>query len=77
MCSSLLFYNRSEIPAKVMRLNLTSGTSTLWREIVPAERTGLGGIESIRVAADCQTYLYSPWFRADTLLVMSGVRQSR
>jgi hypothetical protein len=71
---SLLFYKRSETPAKVMRLNLKSGVSTLWREIAPAERTGLKLIESIRVAADCQTYLYSPWYQADTLIVMSGVK---
>jgi Tol biopolymer transport system component len=74
---SLLFYKRNEIPAKVMRLNLESGASTLWREIAPVERTGLVRIQSIRVAADCQTYLYSPWVQADTLLVMRGVRPWR
>jgi hypothetical protein len=71
---SLLVYKRSEIPARVMRLNLKSGASTLWREVAPAERTGLRSIQMIRVAADCQTYLYSTWVQADTLLVMSGVK---
>ncbi len=42
--------------------------------IAPAERPGLVRVESIRVAADCQTHLYSPWFQADTLLMMSGVK---
>ena len=71
---SLLFYQRSEIPANVMRLDLKSGAPTLWREIAPAERAGLSSMEPIRVAADCQTYLYSPRNGAHTLLVMSGVK---
>ena len=71
---SLLFYTRSEVPLRVMRHDLASGRSTLWREILPAERTGLKAVASIRVAADCQTAMYSLDMRADTLLLMIGLK---
>src|SRR5205085_1539412 len=71
---SLLVQKRSGIPVKVMRLNLQSGAATPWRDIAPVERAGVRSISSIRIGADCETYLYTSVLQADTLAVVTGVK---
>jgi len=48
-----------ETPLKIYRLHLSTGKKELWKEIMPADRTGFIRIESVAVARDGKSYAYS------------------
>ena len=50
---------RVEIPKPVYRYSFATGKKTLWKEIVPADRTGLVRIENVFVTRDGKHYAYS------------------
>jgi Tol biopolymer transport system component len=56
---ALLFMTRGEIPAKIYRYDIASGSKELWRELVPADRAGLNSIARAVITPDGRTYAYS------------------
>jgi serine/threonine protein kinase/dipeptidyl aminopeptidase/acylaminoacyl peptidase len=72
--NSLLVFRPGELPARVMRVNLASGESRPWKQLSPAQRTGIGNVEPLRFLPDCETYAYSITFQLNTLYVASGIR---
>jgi hypothetical protein len=55
-----LFVGRyGEIPTKVYRYGLESGKKELWKELVPADRSGLIRIESVAVSRNGSAYAYT------------------
>ena len=48
-----------EIPRPVYRYSFATGKKTLWKEIVPADRTGLVRIEDVYITRDGKRYAYS------------------
>lgn len=57
--NSLLVYHAGDVPVKILRVDVAKGEQTLWKEFAPSYRTGLLGIASIRVSADCRSSGYS------------------
>jgi eukaryotic-like serine/threonine-protein kinase len=56
---SLFVTRRGLVPLPIHRYVLATGKKTLWREIMPADRTGLIRIENVWVARDGRSYAYS------------------
>jgi hypothetical protein len=48
-----------ELPLSIYRFHLATGKQELWKEIMPADRTGLIGINSVAVSRDGKSYAYS------------------
>ncbi len=48
-----------EAPLPVYRLHLKTGKKELWKELMPADRTGFVRIENVLVARDGSSYAYS------------------
>ena len=48
-----------QAPLPIYRVRLKTGKRELWKEIMPADRTGLTRIESIAVSRDGGSYVYS------------------
>jgi dipeptidyl aminopeptidase/acylaminoacyl peptidase len=71
---SLMVYHSGDVPAKVLRVDLETGKQTLWKEFSPAYRTGLAGIQSIRVGADCQSSAYATTYAPSELWIADGLR---
>jgi hypothetical protein len=71
---SLLVYHSGEIPARIQKVNLQTGALTPWKELAPAYRTGLYGVQPIRVTPDCESYAYSAPYYPATVFVVSGLR---
>jgi Tol biopolymer transport system component len=71
---SLMVYHRGEVPAKIINVDVETGKQTLWRELAPTYRSGLGYIREVRVGADCQSYAYSAVYRPSELWVATGLR---
>ncbi len=72
---SLVVQTGPEIPARLFRVDLETGQRTLWKEVQPADRSGLIAIERIRLTPDGSTVAYST-LRAVTsdLYVVEGLR---
>ena len=70
---SLLVYRSGEMPARISRVNLETGKQKPWKELAPP-RTGLWGIQPIRVAPDCESYAYSAQYAPVNVFVVSGLK---
>jgi Tol biopolymer transport system component len=56
---SLYVFRHGELPAKVVRLNLTTGQREPWKEILPGDPSGVVTITPILLTPDGKTYTYS------------------
>ncbi len=72
--NSLLVYHAGDVPVKILRVDVAKGEQTLWKEFAPSYRTGLLGIASIRVSADCRSSGYSAGYVPSELWIADGLR---
>ena len=70
---SMYVYAREELPARVYRVDITSGSMELWKEIRPADPTGIVGISTIDISPDARTYAYTYEHRRSELYVAGGL----
>jgi serine/threonine protein kinase len=56
---ALYFYRRSELPARVFRLELQTGRKELWRELMPSDSAGVIGINPPYLTPDGRFCVYS------------------
>jgi len=47
------------VPAKVLRVNASTGETEPWMEIAPTERSGVRGMNSVRFTQDGERYVCS------------------
>jgi dipeptidyl aminopeptidase/acylaminoacyl peptidase len=66
-------YNRGELPAKMWRISLGSGERTLFREISPADATGVEGIATARMTPDRKALAYSYYQRLSRMYTVEGL----
>ena len=71
---SLYVYHRGEIPTKIYRVNVKTGAKTLFRELVPADTTGLENLTRIQITPDERAFAYSSVVRLSTLYVATGLK---
>jgi Tol biopolymer transport system component len=72
--NSLMVYHGGEVPAKILRVDVETGEQTLWKELAPANRTGLNNLQNVRVGADCQSSAYSAVYQPSELWIVDGLR---
>jgi eukaryotic-like serine/threonine-protein kinase len=70
---SLMVYQAGD-PVKILRVDVETGKQTLWKELAPANRTGLTMIQTVRVGANCQSSGYSPYYEPSELWIADGLR---
>jgi Tol biopolymer transport system component len=56
---SILVYRRGEVPARIERLELSTGRRTLVRKLAPGSRAGVVGVRYVTFADDEQSYAYT------------------
>jgi len=71
---SLMVYHAGDIPVKILRVDVETGEQTLWEELAPANKTGLGGVSAVRVGADCRSSAYSVVYEPSELWIADGLR---
>jgi len=71
---SVLAYRRAQIPCRLERVDLKTGHRTLFKELTPADRTGLLSMREIFVTDDLRSYAYTAYYQVSSLFV-SEVRQ--
>jgi eukaryotic-like serine/threonine-protein kinase len=72
--NSLMVHQAGDVPVKILRVDVETGEQTLWKELAPANRTGLAGIDVVRVGADCQSSAYSALYLPSELWIVDGLR---
>jgi dipeptidyl aminopeptidase/acylaminoacyl peptidase len=66
---------QSEIPARIYRTDLKTGEKTLWKEIEPADRSGVVWIDEVHFTPDLSAYAYTFNRLEDSdLYVVEGLR---
>jgi dipeptidyl aminopeptidase/acylaminoacyl peptidase len=69
-----LFVRTHQIPSRVTRIDVTSGTRVLWRELMPSDPGGVFDIFSVVVTPEGQYYAYSFLRALNQLYVVDGLR---
>jgi dipeptidyl aminopeptidase/acylaminoacyl peptidase len=71
---SIFLYRTGEIPAKVYRLNLSTGIKTVWKQIAPLDPTGVSTIGPILMTPDGKTYVYGFHRTLGDLYLVEGLK---
>ena len=69
----LFVHRRGELPAKVFRLDISSGRKELWRALMPADAAGVPGI-SVSPTPSGEAYLYSYTRTLSDLYLVDSVK---
>jgi hypothetical protein len=71
---SVLAYRHAEIPSRLERVDLVTGHQTLFKELAPADRTGLLSMQEIFVTDDLRSYAYTAYYQVSSLFVSEAKR---
>ena len=55
---SLFVYRIGDVPARIFRLDLSTGRRELWKELIPQDLAGANVIPSVQIAPDGRAYAY-------------------
>jgi Tol biopolymer transport system component len=69
---SLLWYRRDDVPIWIMKFDIKTGRSALWKEI-PVPRSDVG-ILTVRTSADGKSYAYSIYSDPGDVYLLEGIR---
>ena len=72
--SEIYVYRPGELPARVWRVDLSSGERTFWGEIAPSDPAGVFGIDYLAISPDGQGYVYSYRRLLSTLYLFEGLQ---
>jgi hypothetical protein len=61
-------------PARIERLDLATGHSEKWKDVVPADQTGLMSVRMPHIAPDGLSYTYSAGRVLSALFLVDGVK---
>ncbi|MEO8347455.1 MAG: protein kinase [Acidobacteriota bacterium] len=67
-------YKTNEVPAKVYRLDVSTGERSLWKELTPPDPAGVLLIGPILMTPDGKSYVYSYRRTLDELFLAEGLR---
>ncbi len=71
--SSILAYDRRNVPAKIYKINVASGKRELLKEIIPPDLAGISGFASLLFSPDETIVAYSYNHALSTLYLVEGV----
>ncbi len=70
----LFAFGWGQTPIPVYRLDLATGKRQLWKELAPADRTGLEGMGIVRLSADGRSYAYCYERCLNDLYLVQGLK---
>jgi eukaryotic-like serine/threonine-protein kinase len=71
---SVLVQRRRTLPVRIDRVDFATGKAELWREIAPADRTGMIEVASVRISSDESTYAYTVRRLLSELYLVDGLK---
>jgi serine/threonine protein kinase/Tol biopolymer transport system component len=70
----LLLFNRDGLPARMVRLDLDTARRDTLRELMPADPSGISGIQEIQMSRDNRSYTYNYVRRLSDLYLIEGLK---
>jgi hypothetical protein len=70
----LYVYSRGELPARMYRVDMTTGRRELWKEIGPSDTAGVTGVAHVILTPDGASYVYNYARTLSDLYLVDGVR---
>ena len=71
---SVYVYDPDQLPAKVYRVDLSSGRRELWKQFVPSDATGVASINYLWMTPDAKSYVYSYERELSDLYLVGGLK---
>ncbi len=71
---TIYFYRLGDLPAKVYRLDLSTGHKTLWKELMPSDSAGVSRIGPILITSDGKSCLYGYHRILSDLYLVEGLK---
>ncbi len=71
---SLYVFRRASLPAKVYRVDVTTGKSELWKEIAPEDSAGVTQISRVLTTPDGKAYVYTVSRTLSELYLAEGLK---
>jgi Tol biopolymer transport system component len=71
---AVFVFRRAELPARVSRLDIASGKRELWKELLPADASGVTEVTSPLPTPDGKYYVYTYIRRLSDLYVAEGLK---
>ncbi|HVT04112.1 MAG TPA: hypothetical protein VHL58_12145 [Thermoanaerobaculia bacterium] len=71
---ALYVYNAGRVPARVFKVDLTTGVRELWKEFAPADPAGVYRISPILMTPDGSAYAYNSLRSMSDLYAIEGVK---
>ena len=72
--AALYVYKPTALPAQVYRIELATGTRTLWKEFSPADPAGVYKIAPVIVTPDASAYAYNAMRMLSDLYVAENLK---
>jgi hypothetical protein len=67
-------YARPDLPGRILRIDLTTGERTPWRELTPLDPAGVASVDRVCLSADGEAYAYSYRRVTSSLGLATGLR---
>jgi hypothetical protein len=64
----------TSLPARIVRIDLATGREEKWRDLLPADSTGLNSIFSVKITPDGTRYAYSYYRSLSSLYLAEGLK---
>ena len=71
---SLWVWRRSEVPARIFRVNVDTGERRLWKTLMPPDPAGVLSVTEFVVTPDGRSYFYGYEKALSELYVVNGLR---
>ena len=71
---SLYVFRTGELPAHLFKIDIATGHRTPWKNVAPADRTGVNGIQTVRITPDGRSYVYSYYSALSDLYIVEGLK---
>jgi hypothetical protein len=72
--NAVLVYRSNEMPTRIYRVDLATGTREVWRELTPPDPTGIYRIGRVRTSVDGKAHGYTYYMQLVDLHVISGLK---
>ena len=69
-----IFASRSGVPAQILRLDLRTGETTLWKEVGPADSTGVRMVDPLLMTPGGRAYVATFRREISDLYLVSGLK---
>jgi Tol biopolymer transport system component len=71
---SVYLYHTGDIPAKVYKVELTTGKKSVWKELAPLDPTGISTIAPVLMTPDGKSYVYGFHRTVGDLYLVDGLK---